>query len=80
LRSAVQYQPRPTWQQQQQVGSRLRTLASQRQLSGMNVSVEGQTATLSGRVNSEHDRRISQLLISLEPGIRRVENRLIVQP
>ncbi len=35
-------------------------------------------ATISGTVASEHDRALAEQLLALEPGVRRVENRLTV--
>jgi osmotically-inducible protein OsmY len=40
--------------------------------------MEGRTAILIGAVASERDRRMSQLLVQLEPGVAKVENRIVV--
>ncbi len=42
------------------------------------VSPADHSATLRGAVPSEHDRQTTELLVKLEPGIRKVENELIV--
>ncbi|HID24207.1 MAG TPA: BON domain-containing protein [Planctomycetaceae bacterium] len=47
-------------------------------LGRIEVSVEGQTATLRGTVPSEHDRRLAALLVLFEPGIVSVRNLLQV--
>jgi osmotically-inducible protein OsmY len=44
------------------------------------VSVENRTASLEGSVNSDDDRRLAERLVSLEPGVDRIENRLVVEP
>jgi len=80
LRSAIQVQPRPPFYVQQLATSRFQSLPNRPQLRGVNVSMQGRTAVLQGRVRSESDRRMSQLLMRLEPGVSRVENRVIVSP
>ncbi|NOX53062.1 MAG: BON domain-containing protein [Planctomycetes bacterium] len=47
-------------------------------LGRIEVSVEGQTATLRGTVLSEHDRRLAALVVLFEPGIVSVRNELRV--
>lgn len=44
------------------------------------VSAEDHVATLQGEVPSEHDRRLVEAYVMLEPGIRTVVNRLTVNP
>ncbi len=44
------------------------------------VSVEGETATLRGKVASERDRALAEKLILFEPGIAAVRNELKVTP
>jgi len=63
------------------VANALKTLARSPQLSGASriaVSVEGRTATLQGEVPSSTDRELAELLLSFEPGISSIENRLQV--
>ena len=80
LRSAVQVQPRSPIQVQQTASNRFQYLSNRPQLRRVNVSMQGRTAVLQGTVSSDSVRRMSHLLMRLEPGISRVENRLIVQP
>jgi hypothetical protein len=47
---------------------------------GVNVQVQGTTAVLQGTVGSESARRMSTLLMRLEPGVSQVQNRLMLQP
>ena len=49
-------------------------------LSGTDVQVDfdGDTAVLRGVVSSESDRRISERMVKLEPGVRHVRNELLV--
>ncbi|WP_044301254.1 BON domain-containing protein [Rhodopirellula sallentina] len=48
--------------------------------SGVNVQLESGTAVLQGSVASEKDRRMSELLMRLEPGVSSVQNRISVAP
>lgn len=80
LRSAVVVPPRS----QAVVANRVqrtfyRTPAADR-LENVGVAIEGTTAIVSGTVSNESDRRMSELLLRLEPGIDRVENRVQVIP
>jgi len=43
------------------------------------ISVQGGIATLTGRVKSEYDKRLAAKLLSLQPGILQVDNRLIIE-
>jgi hypothetical protein len=47
-------------------------------VSSISVVMEGQTAVLEGTVGSEHDRKLVGRIVSFEPGVRSVENRLNV--
>jgi hypothetical protein len=81
LRSAVAVAPTPPAQIQQTARSRFRTLPSrQAQLRGINVTMQGRTAVLSGTVNNARDRRMGEMLIRLEPGVSRVDNQIVVAP
>jgi hypothetical protein len=62
-----------------QLSSALQTLIQSR---GVSIEVSGadRSATLHGVVPSEHDRRTTELLVMLEPGIQTVVNRLQVNP
>ena len=43
------------------------------------ISLNGDTATLSGTVSSEYDRQLAAKMLMLQPGIYQVENRLTVE-
>lgn len=47
---------------------------------GVNVQVDGRTAILTGQVRTESDRRMSHLMMRLEPGISQVQNRIELSP
>ena len=78
LRSAVAVAPLAPDFVQQVATDRFRQLAGKASLHAIKVKMDGRTAILSGVVASERDRRMSQLLVQLEPGVRKVENRIVV--
>jgi hypothetical protein len=47
-------------------------------VSGPTVTMVGRTATVSGSVATEHQRRLVEKLISIQPGVSAVDNQLIV--
>lgn len=47
-------------------------------LGPIEVSVEGQTAILRGVVSSEHQRDVAEQVVLLEPGVRAIQNELVV--
>ncbi|MAI32734.1 MAG: hypothetical protein CMM07_13805 [Rhodopirellula sp.] len=78
LRSAIEVAPRSPQMIQQAATERFSQLAGKPALRGIRVRMEGRSAILTGVVASERDRRMSQLLVQLEPGVRTVENRIQV--
>ena len=46
----------------------------------VSVMVHDETATLTGQVATEQDRRLAALIVLLEPGISKIENELTVVP
>ncbi len=80
LRSAINVQLTSPSVVQQVATQRLRSMSSQPQMRGINVSMQGKTAVISGVVRTERDRRMSELLMRLEPGVGSVDNRVIVIP
>ncbi|MAI74412.1 MAG: hypothetical protein CMM01_26430 [Rhodopirellula sp.] len=76
LRSAIEIAPRSPEMVQQAATERFVQLAGMPSLRGIRVRMEGRTAILTGAVATERERRISQLLVQLEPGVRKVENRI----
>lgn len=78
LRSAIEVAPRSPQLVQQVATERFMNVAGKPSLRGIRVRMEGRTAILIGTVASERDRRMSQLLVQLEPGVRKVENKIVV--
>ncbi|WP_182864880.1 BON domain-containing protein [Rhodopirellula sp. JC639] len=78
LRSAIDIPPRPAAQVQQSARRTLDRLPYSSRIPGVNVTMDGQTAILSGTVANEKDRRMSELLMRLEPGVRQVDNQVVV--
>lgn len=70
MRAASQFRT----QQQVQV------TAAQRFVRGYSASHQNGVATISGTVGTEKERRMAELLLKLEPGVRRVENQITVSP
>lgn len=80
LRSAVNVAPMADSSVQMNANRRLVGLPSTQRLPNVRVSVSDGTALMSGTVKSERERRMSQLLMRLEPGVKRVDNRILVSP
>jgi hypothetical protein len=80
LRSAINVQLTSPAVVQNVATQRFRSLPNQPQLRGINVSMQGKTAVISGVVRTERDRRMSELLMRLEPGVGSVDNRVTVMP
>jgi len=78
LRSAVEVAPLAPALVQQTATDRFRQLVGKPSLRGIKVKMQDRTAILSGTVATERDRRMSQLLVQLEPGVSKVENRIVV--
>lgn len=80
LRSGIDVVPLPTQQIQSTAQSRFYQTPSGSGLSGVQVNMVQGTAVIQGVVRSEKDRRMSELLMRLEPGVRNVSNQVIVLP
>lgn len=80
LRSGIEIQPVAPASIQSQVRQRMSSLPAADRLNGVEITMEGRTAILTGQVESEQRRRMSELLIRLEPGVSRIDNRLTVGP
>ncbi|PAY21248.1 BON domain-containing protein [Rhodopirellula sp. SM50] len=78
LRSGIEVPPRPVTEIQQSARQLLRRLPHSSRIPGVNVTMDGNTAVLTGSVASEKDRRMSELLMRLEPGVNQVDNRVVV--
>ncbi|WDQ16513.1 BON domain-containing protein [Rhodopirellula sp. P2] len=95
LRSAVEVAPLQSGRVQQSASSRLRGTSNLTTINGnlpgrmnsqssrydgVNVQIQDRTVTLSGMVRNESDRRMTELLMRLEPGVSRIDNQISVQP
>ncbi len=80
LRSAIQVQSRAPAQVGRTATGRFQSLAGRPQLRGVNVRMQGRTAVIQGRVSNESDRRMSELLMRLEPGVSGVNNQVVIGP
>lgn len=83
LRNAISSPQNPTTQTSaiqtnQRLNTRLSDPRLQRQFGDVRASFDDGTVTLRGTAVSERDRRMSQLLMQLEPGVRRVDNQVRV--
>ncbi|MCM2369062.1 BON domain-containing protein [Aporhodopirellula aestuarii] len=78
FRSAGTLQPRGVIESTSFSGANTGT--SPNAFSGVNVQISGDTAVLQGTVADESDRRMSELLMRLEPGVSKVQNRIGVAP
>ncbi len=80
LRSAIEVAPPTTFQVQQSATQHFMSVPNADRFSGVNINVQQGTTVLGGVVRSERERRMSELLLRLEPGVQRIENRIIVSP
>lgn len=80
LRSAITGVAMPPARVQRTANRRIQTLSNQPQLRGVRVEMQGRKAVMTGTVGSTRDRRMSEMLIRLEPGVSQIDNQLVVQP
>lgn len=78
LRSGIDVAPMLPEQVQTRAVERIRQLPTANQINGIGIVMEGRTAILTGEVASEQQRRMSELLIRLEPGVSQIDNRLTI--
>ncbi|MEM8668894.1 MAG: BON domain-containing protein [Planctomycetota bacterium] len=78
LRSAVAGPSLAPAMVQQVVTARFQSLETRPQLQSINVRMEGRTAVLTGTVPTRSDRRMSEMLMRLEPGVSTVVNQIAV--
>jgi hypothetical protein len=78
IRSAIVVPPRSQATMASNVQRTLYSSPVAGRMQNVGVTIEGTTAIVSGTVATEQDRRMSELLLRLEPGIRQVDNRVIV--
>jgi osmotically-inducible protein OsmY len=65
---------------QKKLNVRFDGLSKREGMGGVNVDVNGGKVTLRGQVDSEDSRKLAAMLVSLEPGVRSVQNDLTVNP
>lgn len=80
LRSAINVPLTPPSVVQNTVRQSFQTIPNQPQLRGINITMRGKTAVISGVVNTDRDRRMSELLLRLQPGVGSVDNQVVVAP
>ncbi|NND99827.1 MAG: BON domain-containing protein [Pirellulaceae bacterium] len=80
LRSAITVAPMPAQQVQFNANRRIVQLPPSRNMSNVNVSISGRTATINGTVANDRDRRMTELLMRLEPGITDIQNNTVIGP
>ena len=78
LRSAVNVAPMPQQRVESNANQRFVQMPRQQGISNVGVNVVGRTAILRGAVSSERDRRMSELLMRLEPGVSTIQNEIVV--
>lgn len=61
-----------------EIRGHLQDLPNSERFTGVDITVEGRTAVLTGNVESPRDRRLIEGLVRLEPGISKVENNVRV--
>lgn len=79
LRSAVDVAPRPPEQVERRAARTLNRVSAPDRFPQVRVEMDGQTAVLSGAVDRREDRRMSALLMMLEPGVSNIDNRIRVR-
>ncbi len=80
LRSAIEVAPTAPAIIQARANLNLYRAPDRAGVDNVNVYVQDGTAVVTGTVTNDRDRRMSELLMRLEPGVRRVDNRVIVSP
>ncbi len=81
LRGDVQVPPQPPLAVQSRVQRQvLGNSPIRRRVNGLSVSVLDGVATISGTANSEQDRRMAELVLRLEPGVRQINNQIVIAP
>lgn len=78
VRLGFQVAPQPPAQLARSVSSRLTRLPIPDRLKTLNVEMNGRTAVLRGTVSNQDDIRLLENILSLEPGIDKVDNQLVV--
>jgi osmotically-inducible protein OsmY len=80
LRPAFEMSPDTMAQVTSEVQSRLATSLAEQGVADSRVSSDGRAMTLEGRVATEHQKALIEKMLSLEPGVSTIENRLVVDP
>ncbi len=79
LSSGIQVTPLAASSVGNSVNSRLASMPTTSRFTGINVQMDGRTAILTGLVSSESDKRMARLLVRLEPGVSKIEDRIEVK-
>jgi hypothetical protein len=78
LRSAVIVAPHSPQLVERRAGQRIQAFAPPGLEGGLNVTMEGRRAVVTGVVADERQRRMSEMLLRLEPGVSEIDNRIEV--
>lgn len=72
--------PREPRSVEQEIARHLQEDSTRDRFGQIEVSLEGETATMRGTVASANDRAVAEALVLFEPGVRVVRNQLVVRP
>ncbi|MCC9601626.1 BON domain-containing protein [Stieleria sp. JC731] len=78
LRSAINAPPLSSVQVQSAATKVFDRLPANSSVRNVNITMAGRTAVLTGVVSSEKDRRMSELLMRLEPGVSQIDNQITI--
>jgi osmotically-inducible protein OsmY len=80
LRPLFVVQPRSAQELTTQIASQLRRSLPSSLAATTQITIRGNTATLRGTASNAYDMQLAARMISLQPGIADVENRLLIEP
>ncbi|QDV70342.1 BON domain protein [Rosistilla carotiformis] len=79
LRGEIEVDRPSVASRQSTIQNRLVNLPVAARMTGVRLKMNDRTAVLTGNVKTEKDRRMAEMLMRLEPGVSKVDNRLIVE-
>lgn len=79
LRSDIEVAAPRVESRQNVISSHLHQNASAARVQSVRVELSGRTAVLTGSVATERDKRLAANLVRLEPGVSKIDNRLVVR-
>jgi hypothetical protein len=78
LRADIQIPPQQIQVNQARVQRQINAAPMQRLVNGFSVSIRDGVATMVGTAPTERDRRMAELVLRLEPGVRQINNQIVV--